>query len=331
MQDRGCRVFTSFAMFVFLAAALGGCPGMAIASEFWRPTSVTGEAWVIVGQERSELRPGAELSVGSAIETGPLGHVVLSRGLDSATVAADTQVELVADGQKSNLTRFLQRLGTVIYSVGKRVSGGGFIVDTPNLAAIVKGTEFSVAVLEEASAVHVMKGLVQVTPVDGSGSMMVSPGQSVSSRAKSPEGVPAGKTSGAHLESSESNTAASASVGDVNASAGVSTAGGLGGGASATAGESTAGVDLKATNSGISAGATLGVGKATHVETTVDVGAVAGAGSSGAGSSADSASGGNDAGSGSQSGDSGTGSSGTSGGGLGGALGGVKDAVGGLF
>jgi FecR protein len=54
-----------------------------------------------------------------------------------------------------------------------------FIVDTPMLAAVVKGTTFTVVVDKDRSAVQVIEGAVEVAALDGGMSQLVAGGRSV--------------------------------------------------------------------------------------------------------------------------------------------------------
>ena len=81
------------------------------------------------------------------------------------------------------LTRIVQNLGTLLLKIEKRPEQH-FEVKTPYLAAIVKGTTFTVSVDKSGGAVHVVSGLVQIhDPVSGQ-TGLVRPGRTgvVSSR-----------------------------------------------------------------------------------------------------------------------------------------------------
>ncbi|MBT3929943.1 MAG: FecR domain-containing protein, partial [Rhodospirillaceae bacterium] len=68
-------------------------------------------------------------------------------------------------------------LGKAFFDVDKR-PGQDFEVQTPYLAAIVKGTSFSVSVTDQRSRVNVAEGRVGVTALGIGQSVVVGPGQS---------------------------------------------------------------------------------------------------------------------------------------------------------
>jgi hypothetical protein len=76
------------------------------------------------------------------------------------------------------MTRILQDLGAVLFQVDKRGSQH-FRVETPLLAAVVKGTTFTVTADREGGMVHVAEGLVEVRAFDGGAVVDVPGGQTV--------------------------------------------------------------------------------------------------------------------------------------------------------
>ena len=72
----------------------------------------------------------------------------------------------VAPDSGPGITRVMQDLGSILFQVNKKPSQH-FRVETPLLAAIVKGTTFTVNVELNANSVHVAEGLVEVRANQG--------------------------------------------------------------------------------------------------------------------------------------------------------------------
>lgn len=147
--------------------------------------SLAGEAWRIVqtagvvktggaGFMPAAVQPNRPLPADAWVETGAHGRVVLMRGLETIVLGPDSRVQLPSQEVNGN-TQVLQTLGSALYHVGKQ-KAPHFQVDTPYLAALVKGTTFTVTVTDAISTVDVTEGLVVVATPDGSDSEFVRPG-----------------------------------------------------------------------------------------------------------------------------------------------------------
>ena len=117
---------------------------------------------------QESLEPGASLT------TGGDGRVVLSNGKQQIVVGPNSRMTVPAES-KSGFTHVLQDLGTLLFKVDKRPTQH-FEVDTPMIAAVVKGTTFTVTVGADYAEVHVAEGLVEVKTPDGIGHAMVPSG-----------------------------------------------------------------------------------------------------------------------------------------------------------
>lgn len=113
------------------------------------------------GDDWFPLRVGQALEPGSEVRTDPVSHVALISGREVLDVAPDSQVQLPAVNLTPPPMRVIQWFGDVIYEVGKRPAPN-FQVDTPHLAAVVKGTKFTVKVDDDGSVVAVSEGIVSV-------------------------------------------------------------------------------------------------------------------------------------------------------------------------
>ena len=152
-------------------------------SPAWTVVQVSGEARVRpTGQDQPQipwqtLTPGAQVSVASETETGPNGLVRLTRGEDVIRIMPASRLAIPPRPAASIFTRIRVLLGKAFFDVDKR-AGEEFEVQTPYLAAIVKGTSFSVSVTGERSRVNVAEGLVGVTALGNGQSVNIGPGQS---------------------------------------------------------------------------------------------------------------------------------------------------------
>lgn len=145
----------------------------------WIVTQKSGDVRVI----RSGLRPAsvnvrAALAPGDIIATGPTGRAMLTKGDDYVVVAPASRLALPKEQQKSGFTRLIQQVGTMLYKV-KRTGEPHFEVDTPMLAAVVKGTTFTIVVDEGGAAVQVTEGVVEVSSLTGDARRLVEGGMAV--------------------------------------------------------------------------------------------------------------------------------------------------------
>ena len=127
----------------------------------------------------------APVEVGSVIpsqawmSTGPRGRVILTRGEESLSFGPNTLGAVITtEGLFSRKTEVVQQKGKIALNIEKR-SRPHTYVHTPFLAAVVKGTTFTVSVTDEAASVSVDEGLVQVSSFTGGQSADVGPGQEV--------------------------------------------------------------------------------------------------------------------------------------------------------
>jgi hypothetical protein len=166
-----------FASLFFLAAVPAEAAGPA--SDKWLVTQLSGDARVVhPGLQPMSLRVNGELAPGDTLLTGRSGRATLVRGADYIIIAPGSELKLPAEPQPTGFTRVVQKLGTLLFKV-KHTGIPHFAVDTPMLAAVVKGTTFTVIVDQQRSAVQVIQGAVQVSAIDGGMSRIVEGGRTV--------------------------------------------------------------------------------------------------------------------------------------------------------
>jgi hypothetical protein len=145
----------------------------------WIVAQKSGDVRVIRnGLQPASVQVRAALSPGDLVATGANGRAMLTRGDDYVVVAPGSRLLLPKEEQKSGFTRLLQQVGTMFYKV-KHTGVPHFAVQTPMLAAVVKGTSFSVVVDKDRAAVQVTEGVVEVSSLTGEASRLVERGLTV--------------------------------------------------------------------------------------------------------------------------------------------------------
>lgn len=161
---------TLLVLFVIAAGAQA-----AAAAEAWRVVASTGAvATGAPGVMPIAVNNEQSLPGDSWVETGASGRVVLTRGQESVAIGPNSRVMLPSAPVNGN-TQVLQTVGSALYQIGKQ-KAPHFQVDTPYLAAVVKGTTFTVSVTEGVASVDVSEGLIQVATPDGADAKDVAPG-----------------------------------------------------------------------------------------------------------------------------------------------------------
>ncbi|MGJ4887822.1 FecR domain-containing protein [Bradyrhizobium sp. HKCCYLRH3099] len=162
-----------------IAASLFAAVPVAFAAdgEPWLVSKSSGEVWVTSkGASQVSLGRDEELKPGDTIRTGPAGRVRLTRGEEVIVIAPNSEVGLPAAPKDGMATTILQRAGSILLDVEKR-NVQHFEVETPYLAAVVKGTQFTVTVSGRSTKVEVSRGQVQVSDFKTGQIAQIMPGQ----------------------------------------------------------------------------------------------------------------------------------------------------------
>jgi hypothetical protein len=129
----------------------------------WSIGKSSGDVWVASpGAEQVLLNQEISLKPGDTIRTGPNGRVLLARGEETMMIAPNSVVGLPTDNKDGMATTVLQQAGSILLDVAKR-NVKHFEVETPYLAAVVKGTQFRVTVNATDTKVEVSRGQVEVS------------------------------------------------------------------------------------------------------------------------------------------------------------------------
>ena len=146
---------------IFVLIFVGQFQSIAFASE-WTINKTSGLVWLASSKAKpAALSQGAVLSAGDTLQTGVNGRVLLVRNDESISVGPNTVLSLPDKADDSGMTRILQQSGSISVKAQKR-EVEHFEVLTPYLAAVVKGTEFSVTLAPQIADVQVITGEVEV-------------------------------------------------------------------------------------------------------------------------------------------------------------------------
>src|SRR3954447_10532317 len=178
-----------------LAAALMlGTASAASAADagVWSVGKATGEVWVATsGAQQVSLSQQEALKPGDTIRTGRNGRVLLQRGEETILISPNSVVGLPAEKKDGLATTIVQRAGSILLEVEKR-NVKHFEVETPYLAAVVKGTQFRVTVGARSTSVDVVRGQVEVADFKTGQIAQVMPGQHATAFANGNAGLSLG-------------------------------------------------------------------------------------------------------------------------------------------
>ncbi|MET4290844.1 ferric-dicitrate binding protein FerR (iron transport regulator) [Bradyrhizobium sp. LB8.2] len=160
------------------ALILGTASGASAADDgVWSVGKATGDVWVATnGAQQVSLNQQEALKPGDTIRTGRNGRVLLVRGEETILISPNSVVGLPAEKKEGLSTTIIQQAGSILLEVEKR-NVKHFEVETPYLAAVVKGTQFSVTVNAGSTKVGVLRGQVEVSDFKTGQIAQVMPGQ----------------------------------------------------------------------------------------------------------------------------------------------------------
>lgn len=163
------------------------------AAEDWVVLKSSGQVWIATSETKPvALSSASKLLPGDLVQTGPTGRVLLTRGDERILVAPNSVVSLPKYESKTGFTTILQQAGSIAVEAEKK-DLQHFEVQTPYLAAVVKGTTFTVTVGNGVADVRVTSGQVQTINLGSGRSVLILPGQSARVSANSTDVVVAGQ------------------------------------------------------------------------------------------------------------------------------------------
>jgi hypothetical protein len=160
------------------ALVLGTASGASAADDgVWSVSKSSGEVWLATnGAQQVSLNQEETLKPGDTIRTGRNGRVLLVRGEETILISPNSVVGVPAEKKEGLSTTIIQQAGSILLEVEKR-NVKHFEVETPYLAAVVKGTHFSVTVGAGSTKVGVLRGQVEVSDFKTGQVAQVMPGQ----------------------------------------------------------------------------------------------------------------------------------------------------------
>lgn len=160
------------------ALILGTASGASAADDgVWSVSKSSGEVWLATsGTQQVSLNQEETLKPGDTIRTGRNGRVLLVRGEETILISPNSVVGVPAEKKEGLSTTIIQQAGSILLEVEKR-NVKHFEVETPYLAAVVKGTHFSVKVGAGSTKVGVLRGQVEVSDFKTGQIAQVMPGQ----------------------------------------------------------------------------------------------------------------------------------------------------------
>ncbi|MGN7295414.1 FecR domain-containing protein [Rhizobium sp. SAFR-030] len=163
-------VFVYFAITTFTLADEGD----------WQVVKATEQVTVkVTDRPWHAVKVGDVVANKSWIQTGPRGRAQLVRGTESIIIQPNSMAGIFTRGDIERKTKVIQQIGVLDLEIEKRNQPHTTVV-TPYLAAVVKGTNFSVSVANGSAKVAVNRGLVEVTSYQTGQRANVGPGQRAS-------------------------------------------------------------------------------------------------------------------------------------------------------
>src|SRR5438874_3093154 len=176
---------------VFAIALVSLLASNALAAEdgSWSVKKSSGEVWMTgSGVQQASLKTDEVLKPGDTIRTGRNGRVLLVRGEETILIAPNSVIGLPAEKKEGLATTITQQAGSILLEVEKK-NVKHFEVETPYLAAVVKGTQFSVTVNAGSTKVGVLRGQVEVSDFKTGQIAQVLPGQAATAFAHGKPGL----------------------------------------------------------------------------------------------------------------------------------------------
>ncbi|MGV3491836.1 MAG: FecR domain-containing protein [Devosia sp.] len=162
-------------MFAQLALVLALLVPAAAFADDWVATKLRGQVLQLIDNQWVAIARGDVVPDDRVIRTGPNGRVDFRRDEETISLAADTQIQIY-DRVGERFTTVQQHFGTVEIEAEVR-NVRHFAVETPLLAAVVKGTRFVVRSGKSEASVQVKRGRVEVTDKTTGAHALVPSGQ----------------------------------------------------------------------------------------------------------------------------------------------------------
>ncbi len=159
---------TAMAALLSSTSALAGTSG-------WMISEASGDVVITRDGKSITGRKGTRLDEGDLVQTFRQSRAVLVRGSEYVVVSPKAKIKIAEPEKAGPVTQIFQYLGNALFKIEKK-SKPHFGVETPYMAAVVKGTTFNVSVTEEGTSVQVTEGAVEVVTPDDLEAALLTPG-----------------------------------------------------------------------------------------------------------------------------------------------------------
>src|ERR1700758_2563812 len=174
---------------IMALAVMASSTALAADDGIWSVSKSSGEVWITTtGAQQASLKPENTLKPGDTIRTGRSGRVLLVRGEETILIAPNSVIGVPSEKKDGMSTTILQQAGSILLEVEKR-NVKHFEVETPYLAAVVRGTHFSGTVNAASTSVNVERGQVEVSDFKTGQIAQILPGQTATSFAHGKGGL----------------------------------------------------------------------------------------------------------------------------------------------
>jgi hypothetical protein len=127
----------------------------------WNVVRARGTVLQLVDGDWQPLSRGSVVPDNRVVRTMGNGRATLARGKETIELAANTQIQIYDQGGRKPFTTIVEHFGTVAVEAEVR-NVQHFAVKNQYLAAVVKGTRFTVSATRSGGAVEVQRGHVEV-------------------------------------------------------------------------------------------------------------------------------------------------------------------------
>lgn len=160
-----------------LAALVLAASSFAALADDWVAVRLRGAVLQLVDGEWQQLKRGDVVSDSRVIRTLRMGNVEFQRGEEHVALGPDTQIQIFDKMRAKPFTTVKQHFGTVTIEAEVR-DVQHFAVENRYLAAVVKGTKFTVTAGDDGASVDVRRGAVFVEDSATKNNVTVTAGQS---------------------------------------------------------------------------------------------------------------------------------------------------------
>lgn len=141
----------------------------------WKVSESKGAVTIIDSASERTATLGMIVPPGAAVQTGTKSSAVLVRGKEFVTLRQNSRVRIAPADRQRSIVQILQDYGSAMFNIGKQADPH-FGVETPYLAAVVKGTTFIISVTDVAATLQVTEGAVEASTRDGGARELIRPG-----------------------------------------------------------------------------------------------------------------------------------------------------------